>query len=205
MVLAVPAAASAHTVNKQQCKRVASARSETVGEWRSAYKACRQRAKQHRVRHSCRRGRRPVVLRGSITIKGVRKVGVKRRRNITRALRLARKMKAPRSHMVALVAAMTQEASGHNKPLGHGTSVGILQLIDEHGSVAWRMKVENSAGWFLRGARRLDPHGRARLATTRRGWGLIQRVQRSGHPSLYNQWIPEASRTVRVFLGPCST
>lgn len=123
--------------------------------------------------------------------------------NTTVALRTADAMRSPYSHHVAVVAAATQEDSQHNRASGDGTSVGYLQLIDIHGSVAWRMKVRNSAGWFLRGARQLDPNGTARLATTRQGWGLIQRVQRSGHPTKYNRWIPEAIRTVNLYRASC--
>lgn len=125
------------------------------------------------------------------------------RKNITTALNVANRMRAPRSHRVALVAAIIVENSGWNKPWGHGTSVGILQLIDVHGTLAWRMKIKNSAGWFLRGARKLDPRGTARLATNKYSWGLVQRVQRSGVPFAYNERLPEARRIVANWYKTC--
>jgi hypothetical protein len=142
----------------------------------------------------------------SATVKGEH-IQRDQRVNTTIALRMADAMDAPYSHHVAVVAAATQEDSQHNYPRGHGTSVGYLQLIDIHEpdgvGIDWRMKVRNSAGWFLRGARQLDPRGTARLATTRQGWGLIQRVQRSGHPTKYNKWIRESIRTVKLYRASC--
>lgn len=129
--------------------------------------------------------------------------GTTRQVNTTIALRLADRMRTPYRHRVGVIAAATQEDSQQNQPRGHGTSVGYLQLINIHGSVSWRMRVENSAGWFLRGAKRLDPRGTARLATTRRGHGLIQRIQRSGHPYAYNQWIAEAASTYKKYRATC--
>lgn len=137
------------------------------------------------------------------TVKGHR-ISADQRRNTTIALRLADQMHAPFKHKVAVVAAATQEDSQHNRAAGHGTSVGYLQLIDIHGTVAWRMRVRNSAGWFLRGARQLDPRGIARLATTRQHTGLIQRVQRSGRPYAYNRWIAEAVRTINKYRATCA-
>lgn len=136
------------------------------------------------------------------TVKGAR-IERDQRINTTIALRLADRMQAPYKHHVAVVAAATQEDSQRNRVGGHGTSVGYLQLINIHGSVAWRMRVENSAGWFLRGAKSLDPRGTARLATTRRGDGLIQRIQRSGHPEAYNKWIAEAASTYKKYRASC--
>lgn len=145
---------------------------------------------------------RRCVVPPTATVKH-RAISLEQRVNTTAALRLADRMRAPFKHHVSVVAAATQEDSQRNRVGGHGTSVGYLQLIDKHGSVEWRMQVVNSAGWHLRGAKQLDPRGTARLATTRRGWGLIQRVQRSGHPEAYNQWIAEASRTVNLYRATC--
>lgn len=138
----------------------------------------------------------------SATVKGER-IDYDQRVNTTLALRLSDHMGTPYSHKVAVVAAATQEDSQRNRASGHGTSVGYLQLINLHGTVAWRMKVRNSAGWFLRGARLIDPRGTARLATKRGNWGLIQRIQRSGHPTKYNQWISESIQTVNKYRASC--
>lgn len=207
IVGAAPSDSTAHRTTRAQCAKSATTLvhglrpwNQTVQRWRVAFTRCLSRSAKHQLTHACRRGKRRVV-RG-ITVKGV-PANAHQRRNITRALRVARRMHSPRSHMVGMVAGITQEATAYNRASGDGTSVGVLQLISDHGDVAWRMKVENSAGWFLRGARSIDPHGRAALSTTRYRWGLIQRVQRSGHPFAYNQWLPEANRTVAAFLGPC--
>lgn len=118
-------------------------------------------------------------------------------RNIKTGLRLAARMHSPRSHCTALVAAMTAESSIWNIPYGHGTSVGLLQLIDDHGSIQWRMKPINSIGWFLRGAQKVD---------RRRGWIrpslLAALVQRPLHgESVYFPYVREAARTV-ILLRP---
>lgn len=138
---------------------------------------------------------RPTVPR-SVRVKGAR-TSLHQRRNITAALNIARKRDVPMNHRLALIAAATQEQSTNNQPYGHGTSVGFLQLIDIHGSVAWRMQLRNSVNWFLNGARKVDPHGRMAPGS------LAQAVQRSAHPDLYHQWVPEVRRTYRLYIGRC--
>lgn len=155
---------------------------------------------------------RPCHVPAGVKVKG-EVASAEQRRNTTVALRLADRMKAPWRHKVAVVAGATQEDSQYNRRRGHGTSVGYLQLTNIHGTpkysvspeanIRWRMQVRNSAGWFLRGARKIDPRGRAPLATTRGRWGLIQRIQRSGHPYAYNRWIRESARTVRAYNRTC--
>jgi hypothetical protein len=205
LILALAAfadSALAHTVTKQKCKRSASAHvashgALTVHHWRADYRRCMQYKDKHNLRHQCARPR-PVVT--GITVKH-RRAQISQRRNLTTALNLGRKMRVPRSHQVALVAGATQEQTAYNKPSGHGTSVGFLQLINLHGhpkysvnpsaNIRWRMQIPNSAGWFLRAARKIDPRGR------RYPGKLAQDVQGSAHPTLYNQWVAEARRTVR--------
>jgi hypothetical protein len=126
-----------------------------------------------------------------------RRASIQQRRNITEALNIARKRGVPLNHRLGLLAAITQESSANNLGHGHGTSVGILQLINIHGTVAWRMHLPNSVGWFLNGARKVDPRGRLAPGT------LAQAVQRSAHPTLYHQWVPEAKRTYKLYLAGC--
>jgi len=183
----------AHTVTRLDCKKYASV-ATTLPEWNSRFRACERWRKRHNLNHYCARPR-PLLSR-SATVKH-RSARFVQRRNLTTALRYARRVRAPLNHRIALVAAITQESTANNLPYGHGTSVGILQLINTHGSVAWRMRITNSAGWFLRGAKKVDPHGR--MAPRR----LAQAVQRSAHPSAYGQWVAEANRTVRKFYGRC--
>ena len=145
---------------------------------------------------ACLRFRPRPLVSPRTRVKGSR-ASIQQRRNITAALNIARKRGAPLNHRLGLVAAITQEASANNLSHGHGTSVGILQLIDIHGSVAWRMHLPNSVGWFLNGARKVDPRGRMSPGS------LAQAVQRSAHPTLYHQWVPEASRTYKLYLAGC--
>ena len=149
----------------------------------------------HIIAHICAQPVRPLIP-ARVTVKH-RAATLKQRRNLTVALNYARGMRAPYTHRVALVAAITQESSANNLPYGSGTSVGVLQLIDSHGTVAWRMVIANSVGWFLRGARKIDPYGR------RAPGALAQAVQRSAHPTAYNQWVSEAADTVAIYQGPC--
>jgi len=130
----------------------------------------------------------PPTLR-SITVKH-RRATLHQRRMILRILRAARHHHAPRVIHIAAIAATTQEASARNLPYGHGSSVGLFQLIDLHGTIAWRLVPENSAGWFIRGALkiyrynpRIDPAS------------LAQAVERSAYPTAYQQWVTEARHT----------
>lgn len=188
--------ASAHTAKPERCYKQAESRDD-----RAAFlRKCLAYVEAHNLQHACRPPR-PLVS-ATVTVKH-RRATIAQRRIITRILNLGRKLNAPPSHQVAAIAAATQESTIANLRGGHGSSVGILQLISDHGSVSWRRTIENSAGWFFRGAKKLDPRGNARLATTGYGHGLIQRVQKSGHPYAYNQWISEARRTYRLFLRGC--
>ena len=195
-----PSNAEAHIVTRAHCMKYAKARiqnmqSPKLQDWQQAFRSCRAWAKRHNRKHLCNRRYRPLIPYG-ITVKH-RVATINQRRNLTTALDLARRMRSPHNHQVALVAAMTQEASARNLPYGHGTSVGILQLIDIHGSFAWRMRITNSAGWFLRGAHRIDPRGH--LYAPR----LAQRVQRSAYPTAYARWRREAENTVRRYHRFC--
>lgn len=196
--LATPGPAHAHTVRTADCYAAAKASGYPYGSyyWKATLNRCMRYAKRHNLAHTCAKPR-PLIARA--TVKG-QPADRAQRANLTRILNLGRKVGARYVTQVAIVAAATQESSARNIPYGHGTSVGILQLIDIHGSVAWRMVIENSAGWFFRGA---APIARANpsIAPGR----LAQAVQRSAYPDAYHQWVPEARRTVRAFYGPCRT
>ena len=200
VLAAWPEQARAHTVTKAACRAWATHHAQSHGlptleHWRRDFWRCLVWARRHNLRHQCALPWRPTV-RG-VTVKG-QPADIGQRRVLTRSLNVGRRQHANTTAQVALVAAITQESSAHNLPYGHGSSVGVLQLIDIHGSVAWRMVIENSAGWFVRGARQVQ-----------RGWPgigpgqLAQAVQRSAYPSAYNQWVPESRRTYRRYLGPC--
>lgn len=195
-----PAPATAHRPDPAACQAAWEAAPD--GEKWPAKQTCLTGQHRHQLAHECSRPR-PLVPR-TVRVKGVRATS-HQRQMLTRALNEARRMRAPRSHLVAVAAGMTQETVAQNLNYGDRDSVGILQLRAMHGTRRWRLVPENSAGWFLRGARQLDPRGRAPLRSDRRTgrWGLIQRVQRSGHPYAYNRWLPESRRTVAAFLGAC--
>lgn len=188
--------AAAHTLDPHRCNALAITEALRVPpatplEVTTLRRACVATTIAHNCHHSAPR---PVVRYATVKH---RRASRTQRTNITTALNVGRAMHAPRNHQVALVAAMTQESSAYNLNHGHGTSVGILQLINLHGSVAWRMRIVNSAGWFLRGARAVDPRGRLAPGD------LAQRVQRSAYPSAYRRWVPEARATYRRYLTPC--
>lgn len=203
MLLGTPPRAEAHwPAQPATCNAIALAKAREVPpathrEVRLYRAACLRAAKRHAAAH-CRLGH-PLPLVGRIPTKETtRGASLHQRRNVTVALNVARKMRAPYGHYVEVIAAAMQEQGLGNYPKGHGTSVGFLQLIDIHGTVAWRMNVVNSAGWNLRGARQLDPHGRIPPGR------LAQLVQGSAHPTLYYQWVPKARTIVATYLRPCT-
>ncbi len=164
--------------------------------WVSVHKRMRLEYKQWQLAQMCK-GPRP-LLPATITVKHKR-ASLHQRKVLTEALNTAHQRRQIRFKTYqALVAGITQESTAHNKPAGHGSSVGVLQLIDSHGTVAWRLHIPNSVNWFLNG---VIPDDRANpsLPLT----VLIQRQQGSAHPDAYAQWAGEAAQTVKVFLGPC--
>lgn len=156
----------------------------------------KQRCLTQQLRKACLRPR--PMIHGNITVKGKR-ADRSQLRVLTSALNTAKQRRLIRiKTYVAVVAGITQESNAYNKPSGHGTSVGVLQLINSHGTVAWRMSIGNSVNWFLNGVIP-DDQAHPNLSIN----DLIQRQQASGHPSAYAPHVPEARRTVRAFLGPC--
>jgi hypothetical protein len=188
---AVPTA-DAHRPNPTACQ--AAWKAAPPGERWNAYQRCRSAQLHHQLQHTCT-AKRPPIPRG-VTVKH-HPADRAQRDVLTRALAYARRTDTPTNVQVAMIAAITQESGARNLRYGHGTSVGVLQLIDLHGSVAWRLVIENSAGWFLRGAATIPGH-----RTTSPGT-LAQQVQRSGYPDAYHRWVPEARRTLNAYLGPC--
>ena len=159
----------------------------------NAYPADAQAASARRA--ICHRADLPAIP-GRYKVKG-RPARWGQRRNMAKALNVARRMRAPEAHYVAIIAAMINEASGWKPPYGPGPSVGILQLINTHGSFAWRMKIRNSAGWFLRGARRVDPYGRMHPGA------LADAIERPAIRGGYYQRVGNARRIVRLYHRGC--
>jgi hypothetical protein len=185
------AIARAHTITTADCRSAASA-AATHQQWQSTYRACKTRSARHSYYHACKPPRPTITI---ARVKGHR-ANRHQLRVISRTLTVGRKYHAPRNVQIAAITAITQESNATNIRHGHGTSVGILQLINTHGSIKWRLVIENSAGWFYRGARQ--------VRTRHQAPGTIaQSVQRSGHPRAYHQWTSEATRTVQRWYGPC--
>lgn len=94
---------------------------------------------------------------------------------------------------VAAITTATQESSIRNLRGGHGTSVGLFQIINIHGPFEQRHNPTWSALWFCYRAKNVDYH-RPGLSVG----ALSQAVQRSAYPHAYDQWVGEARRTVRA-------
>lgn len=142
---------------------------------------------------------RPLVP-PSVTVKHT-KADLHQRRMITRVLNTARQYPAAKRNQRILVAAIvtiTQESTARNLRYGHGTSLGLFQIIDIHGTRAQRLSPEWSTRWFTPRAINIAKHhphyGPARIA---------QAVQRSAYPSAYAQWQREGYRTLRLYRGTC--
>ena len=68
-----------------------------------------------------------------VTVKGVQ-AGSHQRAMIGRVLATCRMLGASRKVQWAAVATITQESTARNLTGGHGTSVGLFQIIDLHGT-----------------------------------------------------------------------
>jgi hypothetical protein len=125
----------------------------------------------------------------SVTVKE-RTADAHQRAMIGRVLSECRRLGAPVKVRVAAVATITQESTARNLTGGHGTSVGLFQIIDIHGPVSQRRDPEWAARWFCSRAIRVDRQQPALSVGA-----LSQAVQRSAHPHAYGRWVREASRT----------
>lgn len=184
--------ASSHTPKNQTCYVLQNS-APTGRKYRTKI-LCFEFIREHYLAHECAKPR-PIV-RG-ITVKG-RRADLEQRTVITTILNMGRKRGASRKVQLASIAGVTQESGARELPYGHGTSVGPLQLINTHGPARLRKTIEFSGDWFLDRALNIDYH-RPNLSVTE----LTQAVQGSAHPNAYAQWVPEARRTYKKFLGPC--
>lgn len=82
---------------------------------------------------------------GSLTVKG-KKATAEQRRIGERCLRVADELDAGSKATLALMEALIVESLVRNLKSGHSSSVGVLQLLNIHGSVSRRMDVE----WVVR-------------------------------------------------------
>jgi murein DD-endopeptidase MepM/ murein hydrolase activator NlpD len=83
--------------------------------------------------------------------------------------------------IVAALAAGKVESEMRNLDYGHGTSVGVLQLIDDHGSARQRLDPLFSVSWFYDGVQTFTAPGYAEMPVG----ALAQRQQRSAFPLEY--------------------
>ena len=96
---------------------------------------------------------------------------------------------------VVMVSAGLQESGLRNLNYGDSSSVGVWQLINDHGTVAQRLDVSFSARWFITQLKGVT------------GWEQMsindaaQAVERSGHPTLYGQHETRARELLAAVGG----
>lgn len=165
--------------------------------WNSLPPGRRFPAKQrciHRViAHNCKHV--PRYVPGFVRVKG-RRVDSGQRHVLGWIVSEGLRRKSHRVVVLAAIVAATQESSARELSGGDGSSAGPFQLIDSHGSLADRITVEFSGNWFFNGAE-------GEWYSGIRAPKLAQEVEASGYPSAYNQWLPEARRTLPAILGNC--
>lgn len=120
-----------------------------------------------------------------------------------RVLAVAESLSAPYKARVALVEACMIESLMRNLTHGDGSSVGVLQLIDTHGSVASRRDVERVANLFLT-AGFTGRGGAITLAKSNPSWSagrIAQTCQGSAHPARYDTAQSDAEAWVDAYDG----
>lgn len=96
---------------------------------------------------------------------------------------------------VVAIAGARQEGTLRNLDHGHGTSVGLFQLIDDHGTVAQRTDPLFATRWFYTELEKVD--GWQQMPVTKAAQGAL----RSGHPNAYAQWEGLAREVVTTLEG----
>lgn len=135
---------------------------------------------------------RPSVYPYKTTVKYV-DATLTQRNNIARTINLGIKMRMDKKEIASAVNAITVETRALNLPYGHSSSVGILQLLDIHGSYEWRMVIENSVGWYYRGARQLN-------TKNMKIWEIAAAVQRPAVPTVYRDYQVESLSTTNKYV-----
>lgn len=136
--------------------------------------------------------KRPNITPKPTTVKYVRAT-MRQRSNIARSIAVGVKMKATPKMIDSMVSAITVESRALNLPYGHSSSVGILQLLNIHGSEQWRMVIENSVGWYFRSAFKLNTSNMSAAE-------IAAAVQRPADGSVYRVYMNEARHTSRLYL-----
>lgn len=144
----------------------------------------------------------------SVTVKGAR-ARAEQLSVINRALTKARELGASERVMVACVMTMTNESTCLE--LGHGDAVGPdsrgpYQQRNGWGPLEQRMDAAGSTELFLMANKGpgvegwVAKHGGIKVAPADLGQAIFE-VQIGGSPSAFNEWEPEATKTVRAWLG----
>jgi len=109
---------------------------------------------------------------------------------------MCRRRGGDRESCAGAVATAIQESELKNKTVAqsHGTSCGLFQLINLHGTVAWRMNPVNSINWFLDGFLLYRGRGLGWLAAS-------HKRQASAHPTAPAQWWSEGVAFTAAFIG----
>ena len=102
--------------------------------------------------------------------------------------------KHQRKILVCAIMTIIQESTATNLYTGHGTSVGLFQIIDIHGTVEQRRDIPWASEWFYSRAIKADAADPGLTYND-----LCQTVQRSGHPDEYGQWRNQAERWVSAY------
>lgn len=145
-------------------------------------------------------GKSGIAKGEKLTVKG-KPASAEQKANMQRVLDVAGG--APEKATLALVEACIIESEFHNLSGGEGTSVGILQLIDSHGSVAFRRDIEKVVKLFLDEGF-TGKGGAIEIARKNPGMSagnVAQEVQGSGFPDRYDEVRNEAEKIVSAYSG----
>lgn len=149
-------------------------------------------------RNKTGRGVAPVDL----TVKGAAATAEQRRIG-ERALAVADELNAGSKATLALMEACIVESGVRNLPYGDSSSVGVLQLLNIHGSVSTRLNVEWCVKKFLNDGftGRGGAISLAKSNPSMSAGQVAQAVQGSQYPDRYDQVQREATRWVNAYGG----
>jgi hypothetical protein len=155
-----------------------------------------------RTKSSKGKGSTRGVSGDDLTVKGVRATAEQRRIG-SRCLAVADNLGAGAKATLALVEALIVESGIRNIPFGDASSVGVLQLLNLHGSVQRRLDVEWVVGQFL--SKGFTGRGGA-ITLAKRNPGMsagqiAQACQGSAFPGRYDQVRVEAQKWVDAYGG----
>jgi hypothetical protein len=141
-----------------------------------------------------------------LTVKGIRATAEQRRIG-ERCLAVADSLNAGSKASLALMEACIVESGIRNIPYGDSSSVGVLQLLNIHGSITTRLNVEWTVRQFL--TKGFTGRGGAiSIAKAHPGMSagqVAQAVQGSAFPGRYDEVRIEAQRWVDAFSGTGAT